>query len=102
VLISGGVKVALAAVERAVREQPGLDDAIVVAVPDERWGEAPVAATASRSADTDAASAAVAQELGVAARPRIVHLDALPLLASGKPDRLAIRAAVLALLEEGL
>ena len=98
VLISGGVKVAVAAVERVLREQPGLTDAVVVAVPDQRWGEVPVAATASPvdgaatdRADADAA-AAVAAELGVAARPaRIVHLDALPLLASGKVDRLAVR-----------
>ncbi len=102
VLISGGVKVALAAVERVLREQPGLADAVVVAVPDPRWGEVPVAATASRGADADAASAAVAAVLGVAARPRVVHLDALPVLASGKPDRLAVRAAVLDALGSGL
>jgi O-succinylbenzoic acid--CoA ligase len=101
VLISGGVKVALAAVERVLREQPGLADAIVVAVPDARWGEVPVAATASSGIDADAASAAVASALGVAARPRIVRLDAVPLLASGKPDRLAIRAAVLGVLGDG-
>lgn len=97
VLISGGVKVALAAVERVLREQPGLADAVVVSVPDARWGEVPVAATASGPddhADADAA-AAVAAELGAPARPaRIVHLDALPLLASGKPDRLALRTAL--------
>ncbi|MBW4032735.1 MAG: AMP-binding protein [Acidobacteria bacterium] len=99
VLISGGVKVAVAAVERVLREQPGLTDAVVVAVPDQRWGEVPVAVTASPvdgavtdRADADAA-AAVAAELGVAARPaRIVHLEALPLLASGKVDRLGVRA----------
>ncbi|MDP9028555.1 MAG: AMP-binding protein, partial [Actinomycetota bacterium] len=45
VLISGGVKVALAAVERILRELPGFGDAVVVAVPDERWGEVPVAVT---------------------------------------------------------
>lgn len=100
VLISGGVKVSLAAVERVLREQPGLSDAVVVAVPDARWGEIPVAATAARGVDADAASAAVASELGVAARPRLVHLDVLTMLASGKPDRLAIGAAVLELLGE--
>lgn len=99
VLISGGVKVALAAVERVLREQPGLQDAVVVAAPDPRWGEAPVAFTA---ADADAqesmadiadiaAIAAVGAELGAAARPaRIVRLDALPVLPSGKPDRRAL------------
>ena len=99
VLISGGVKVALAAVERVLREQPGFADAVVVAVPDARWGEVPVAATAApdgASPDADA-TAAVAAELGAPARPaRIVHLDALPLLPSGKVDRLALRALLAA------
>ena len=93
VLISGGVKVALAAVERVLREQPGLGDAIVVAVRDPRWGEVPVAVTASTGFDPDAAAVAVATELGPAARPaRVLAVEALPLLASGKVDRLAIRA----------
>jgi O-succinylbenzoic acid--CoA ligase len=97
VLISGGVKVAIAAVERVLRERPDLHDAVVVAAPDERWGQTPVAFTASpRDEAADAAAiAAVGDELGAPARPRIVHLDALPQLSSGKPDRrrLAGRAA---------
>jgi o-succinylbenzoate---CoA ligase len=90
VLISGGVKVALAAVERVLREQPGLHDAVVVAAPDERWGQTPVAFTAAAldAESVAAATAAVGAELGPAARPaRIVRLDAVPLLPSGKPDR---------------
>jgi o-succinylbenzoate---CoA ligase len=97
VLISGGVKVALAAVERVLREQPGLHDVVVVAVPDERWGEVPVAVTASIDFDGDAATAAVAIELGAPARPaRVLTVQALPLLPSGKVDRLAVRALALA------
>lgn len=101
VLISGGVKVALGAVERVLRERPGLSDAVVVAIPDERWGEVPVAVTAAPLSTLDAeavveAGAAVAAALGPAARPaRIVRWDALPLLASGKVDRLAVRARLL-------
>jgi len=90
VLISGGVKVALAAVERVLREQPGLHDAVVVAAPDTRWGQTPVAFTTARVDAAAAASAiaAVGAELGPAARPaRIVRLEALPALPSGKPDR---------------
>jgi len=92
VLISGGVKVALAAIEAVLREQPGLDDVVVVAVADERWGEVPVAVTASTDVDRDAAILAVASRLGAAARPaRVLTVKALPLLASGKVDRLAVR-----------
>jgi O-succinylbenzoic acid--CoA ligase len=96
VLISGGVKVALAAVERVLREQPGLHDAVVVAVPDARWGEVPIAVTASTDFDADAATAAVATELGAPARPaRVLTVPTLPVLPSGKVDRLAVRALVL-------
>ena len=95
VLISGGVKVALAAVERVLREQPGLTDAVVVAAPDERWGQVPIAVTASTSFDLAAATNAVAVELGAAARPaRVLTVQELPLLASGKVDRVAVRALV--------
>ncbi len=96
VLISGGVKVALAAVERVLREQPGLHDAVVVSVPDDRWGEVPVVLTASTDFDADAATAAVAAELGAPARPaRVVTVPELPLLPSGKVDRLAAGALAL-------
>lgn len=92
VLISGGVKVALGEVERVLREQAGFADAVVVAASDERWGQVPVAFTAS-DVDPAAAIGAVRLALGVAARPaRVIRLDALPLLASGKPDRRALAA----------
>ena len=102
VLISGGVKVALAAIERVLREQPGLHDAVVVAVPDARWGEVPVAVTASTVFDLDAATTAVASDLGTPARPaRVLTVPTLPLLASGKVDRLAVRALALAAAADG-
>ena len=101
VLISGGVKVALAAIERVLREQPGLHDAVVVAVPDERWGEVPVAVTTSAGFDADAATAAVAAELGSPARPaRVLVVEALPLLSSGKVDRPAVRELALRAIAE--
>ncbi|WP_336632887.1 MULTISPECIES: AMP-binding protein [unclassified Microbacterium] len=92
VLVSGGVNVSLDRVERAVRSIAGLEDAVVVAVPDERWGQASVVVTAG-SADLARVRAVVEDELGKPARPReIMHLDPMPLLLSGKPDRTAIRA----------
>ena len=92
VIISGGVKVALGAIERVVRELPGLGEAAIVAAPDPRWGEVPVLAT-TQECDLAAVRTRVEAELGAAARPaRVLRLAALPLLASGKPDRVALRA----------
>ena len=88
VLVSGGVKVALSAIEEALRRHPGFAHVAVVAVPDARWGERPVAVAAGPDADDRAAVAAVAAELGPVGRPeRVVRVDALPTLPSGKVDR---------------
>ncbi|OCG74564.1 AMP-binding protein [Microbacterium sediminis] len=97
VIISGGVNVSLDRVERVVQSVPGLEVAVVVGAPHERWGQTPVIALAG-SADAAllaAARAAVEAELGKPARPdRIVPLATVPRLASGKPDRRAITALV--------
>jgi O-succinylbenzoic acid--CoA ligase len=97
VIVSGGINVSLDRVERVVRETPGLEGAVVVPVPDERWGQASVIAVAAAEvpdprAALAAARDAVAAALGKPARPaRIMPLEALPRLASGKPDRRALR-----------
>ena len=92
VIISGGLKVSLAEVERVVRTLPGQADAVVVATADERWGEVPVVVTTA-SMPIEEARATVSRILGAAAAPaRIVVVGVLPLLSSGKPDRRAIRS----------
>ncbi len=92
VIVSGGVKVALGEVERAVRALPGQADAIVVAVAHPEWGEAPAVVTTVPVPLESVRTAAGA--LGAAARPvRVVVVDRMPLLDSGKPDRVALRAA---------
>ncbi|CAI9393456.1 AMP-binding protein [Microbacterium sp. T2.11-28] len=101
VIVSGGVNVSLDRVERLVRTLPGLSGAVVVAVADERWGEASVIAVpAADLAGTDVVAllrevrSAVGEALGAPARPRaILPVPAIPLLPSGKPDRAALRAA---------
>lgn len=105
VIVSGGVNISLDRVERVVRSIPGLDTAVVVGVPDERWGEASVIVTSrgealrrSESVQLEEARAAVKDEIGSHARPsRLVLVDELATLPSGKPDREAIRRAVAAL-----
>lgn len=92
VIVSGGEKVSLALVESEVRARPGLAEAVVVAVPHPEWGQVPVVA-ATRAVDLPALRAAVAGRLGRAAAPhRVLVLDPLPSLASGKPDRRRIAA----------
>lgn len=96
VIISGGVKVSLDAVERAVRSLPGLEGGVVVGVRHPLWGEVPAVAVAGDRQphpSLDDVRAQVGAALGPAARPAVLQeLDELPLLASGKPDRRAITA----------
>ena len=105
VIVSGGVNISLDRVEQIVRAVPGLAGAVVVGVPDARWGEASVivavrgeALRRSESVQLEEARAAVAAEVGSHARPsRMVLVDDLAVLPSGKPDREAISRAVAAL-----
>ncbi|MBX3094651.1 MAG: AMP-binding protein [Cryobacterium sp.] len=89
-IVSGGTNVSLGAVESVVRRMPRLADAVVVAAPSERWGSVPVLVT---TADVELAlvRTAVKEALGPAAAPaRIVRVERIPLLPSGKPDRQAL------------
>lgn len=105
VIVSGGLNVSLDRVERIVRSIAGLESAVVVGVPDARWGEASVVVVArgealrrSESVQLEEARAAVESEIGAYARPsRLVLVDEVASLPSGKPDRETIRAAVAAL-----
>lgn len=89
VIISGGVKVSLDAVERAVNSLPGLGSAVVVWAPDERWGQVPVIVTVDAGhPDLPTIRDAVGAQIAKSARPdRIVVIDELPLLGSGKVNR---------------
>jgi o-succinylbenzoate---CoA ligase len=89
VIISGGLKVSLGAIEQLLRSH-GFDDAVVVAADDEKWGQVPVAFTSSTT-DAGPAIAAIVATLGPAARPHVRRGSAIPILPSGKPDRVSLR-----------
>ncbi|MDR6172321.1 AMP-binding protein [Curtobacterium sp. SORGH_AS_0776] len=92
VVISGGEKVPLGAVERIVRGLDGQEGAVVTRRASGEWGEVPVVVT-ERPLDLDVVRAAVGDALGRAARPAdVLVVERLPMLATGKPDRRAIRA----------
>jgi O-succinylbenzoic acid--CoA ligase len=89
VVISGGVKVPGAAVARALLQHPWVNEAEVIGLPDDEWGERVVAVvTASGPVELD--------ELRDLVEPRswaprqLVVVDALPLLPNGKVDRVAL------------
>lgn len=92
VVISGGEKVQLGAVERLVRGLPGQESAVVARRSAGEWGEVPVVVT-EQPLDLEAVRAHVGATLGRAARPAdVVLVERIPMLPSGKPDRRAVQA----------
>ena len=94
VIVSGGLKVPLGELEALLRRSTQLVDAVVLAADDERWGQVPVV-VATRDMPLDELRALAVAELGVAAAPsRLVVVERIPLLASGKPDRVGLRREI--------
>lgn len=86
VIISGGLKVALDVVEDAAREIAGVNEVVAVAV-DSEWGQS-VAIAYVGSPEVGFDSLATVSE---AAKPKkVLRLEELPTLKSGKVDLLAI------------
>ncbi|HSF27380.1 MAG TPA: AMP-binding protein, partial [Actinomycetes bacterium] len=97
VIVTGGEKVAPALVERALASYAGIRELAVVGVPDPEWGQRVVAvvvpADAAAAPSLEKLRAHGAHRLPPYALPRsLVIADAIPLLGSGKPDRVALRA----------
>jgi O-succinylbenzoic acid--CoA ligase len=94
-LVTGGEKVAPGAVEAALAEHPAVAEAAVVGVADPEWGQRVVAVVVLRAGAAltlEEAREQVAARVSRVAAPRELRvLDALPLLPSGKLDRLALR-----------
>ena len=89
VINTGGEKVYAGEVEEALRGYPGVDDAIVIGVPDPRWGSAvaAVVAAAGPTPDPGELRAHVAAVLADYKKPRQVAVVAqLRRTATGKAD----------------
>ena len=94
-IVSGGENVYPAEVENAIMGCPGVADAAVIGVPDERWGEAVkaiVVASPGAAPDPDAVIAWARQRIAAFKAPKSVDfIEALPRNASGKVLRRELR-----------
>jgi O-succinylbenzoic acid--CoA ligase len=95
-IVSGGENVYPAEIEHALREHEEVADAVVIGIPDEKWGEVPLAVVALRRPGAPDLRAFLEPRLARYKLPRIAFVDEIPRLASGKPDRVAVRARVAA------
>jgi acyl-CoA synthetase (AMP-forming)/AMP-acid ligase II len=95
VIIRGGENIATAEVEAVLEAHPSVRTAVAVGAPDDRLGERVVAyVVADGPFDLDACRTWFG-ERGVTRfkwPEAVVAVDALPLLPSGKPDRVALKA----------
>ncbi|MBO0897450.1 MULTISPECIES: AMP-binding protein [Arthrobacter] len=91
VIVSGGVKISAASVGAAIEQLAEVSDAVVLGLDSPEWGSI-VAAAVVGSVDPEKVRDVVRTTLGKAAVPKVVLLlEALPLLANGKTDRMGIR-----------
>jgi len=99
-IVSGGENVYPAEVENALLSHPGVADAAVFGVPDDRWGET-VKAVLVRAAGAGADDEALASDILAATRGRLAHykcptsidfVEVLPRNPSGKVLKRELRA----------
>jgi len=94
----GGVNVALSAVESLIRHHPAIEDVAVIDLQDELWGSIPIAYVVTRYHVADTSNliseiqSTIRDQISRAAVPRTVQFVAsLPMLDSGKIDRISLR-----------
>lgn len=90
VIITGGEKVAPAGVEAVIAALDGVDEAVVVGLPSEKWG-AEVSCVYTGSSTVAEVMAGARSGLPAHAVPkRLLRVEAIPLSGPGKPDRAAV------------
>jgi O-succinylbenzoic acid--CoA ligase len=98
VVIVGGVNVSLSAVESLIRHHPAIEDVAVIDLQDELWGSIPIAYVVTRNHISNSANliseiqSTIQEQISRAAVPRTVQfVTSLPMLDSGKIDRISLR-----------
>jgi O-succinylbenzoic acid--CoA ligase len=94
VINTGGHKVVAGEVEHVLRGLPAVEDVVVVGRPDPEWGEL-VTAVVVGGVTLEELREHVRSALPAHAAPRALELvPEIPLLASGKPDRVRLRRSL--------
>jgi O-succinylbenzoic acid--CoA ligase len=94
VINTGGEKVVAGEVEHVLRTHPAVEDVVVVGRPDPEWGEL-VTAVVVGAVTLEELREHARATLPAHAAPRAVELVAeMPMLASGKPDRVRLRRSL--------
>ena len=94
VIISGGENISTIEVEQAVMSHPAVMEAAVIAVPDEKWGEAPKAFVTLKAGLTPTADEIIEHVRGRIAHfkaPRTVEFAELPKTSTGKIQKYVLR-----------
>ena len=94
IIISGGLNISAAEVERAIGEFQGVEEVVVIAAPDTKFGETPMAVLyADRPIQVDQLVAHCNARLADYKVPRyvVVEDEPLPRLATGKLSKPAVR-----------
>jgi fatty-acyl-CoA synthase len=98
VIISGGENIATIEVEQALAAHPSVSEVAVVAAPDERWGEVPVAFVTAAGGETPDQEELQEFARGRLARfkvpKRIEVVDELPKTGTGKIQKFVLRERV--------
>jgi fatty-acyl-CoA synthase len=94
IIVSGGENIASVEVERVLDSHPAVVESAVVGVPDERWGEVPVAFVMLRnSEDADAGALAdyARERLARYKVPKRIEFGELPKTSTGKIQKNVLR-----------
>ena len=94
IIITGGENVASVEVEKALAEHPSVLEAAVVGLPDERWGEIPIAFVVLRQGTSATKDELIEFVCGRIARfkaPRDIRFEELPKTSTGKIQKYMLR-----------
>lgn len=97
IIISGGEKISLSAVENALQESFKENEFAAFAIPDAEWGNAlHIAIAGEHPITTQEITSCLEEALGVVAKPKgFLILSTLPMIGVGKVDQKALAQAVL-------